>query len=87
MSEITFTARQRQVVELVAGGYSNQEIAVALGISERTVRAHCEVVRHKLGDVPRRMVPLAYRRAAGSDPLAWAESSWRVGASERRFVI
>ncbi len=69
---ITFTARQRQVVELIAGGYSNLEIASALAISERTVRAHCEVVRHKLHDVPRRQVPLAYRRATGADPLAWA---------------
>ncbi len=74
MKEITFTTRQRQVVELIAGGYSNQEIGEALGITERTVRAHLEVVRHKLGDVPRRAVPLAYRRATGADPLAWAES-------------
>ena len=68
---VTFTARQRQVIELIAGGYSNLEIARALDISERTVRAHCEVVRHKLDDVPRRQVPLAYRRATGADPLAW----------------
>jgi DNA-binding CsgD family transcriptional regulator len=68
---VTFTARQRQVVELIAAGYSNLEIALALDISERTVRAHCEVVRHKLGDVPRRRIPLAYRRATGADPLAW----------------
>ena len=87
MSEITFTARQRQVVELIAGGYSNQEIAPLLGISERTVRAHCEVVRHKLGDVPRRQVPLAYRRATGWDPLAWAESTPRESLREHRFVI
>ena len=71
MSEVTFTARQRQVVELIAGGYSNLEIAGELGISERTVRMHCEVVRHKLRDVPRRRVPLAYKRATGDDPLGW----------------
>jgi DNA-binding CsgD family transcriptional regulator len=68
---VTFTARQTQVVELIAAGYSNLEIALALDISERTVRAHCEVVRHKLDDVPRRRIPLAYRRATGADPLAW----------------
>jgi len=72
-ARISFTARQRQVVELIAGGYSNLEIGLALGISERTVRAHCEAVRHKLSDVPRRRVPLAYRRTTGADPLAWAD--------------
>lgn len=77
MSEITFTARQRRVVELIAGGYSNQEIGEALGISERTVRAHCEAVRRKLRDVPRRRVPLAYRRATGDDPLAWVVADGR----------
>ena len=77
MSEVRFTARQRQVVELIAGGYSNEEIGAVLGISERTVRQHCEVVRHKLRDVPRRMVPLAYRRATGDDPLAWVVADGR----------
>ncbi len=88
MSELTFTARQRQVVELIAGGYSNQEIGDALGISERTVRAHCEVVRRKLGDIPRRQIPLAYRRATGADPLAWSESAPHEGSPapfQRRF--
>ena len=38
--EITLTYRQQQVLELVVQGYTNQEIATQLGLSERTVKHH-----------------------------------------------
>ena len=66
----TFTARQCQVVQLIAAGRSNDEIAERLGISERTVRAHCEALRLKLRCLRRRHIPLAYRETTGADPLA-----------------
>jgi non-specific serine/threonine protein kinase len=68
-STITFTRRQLQVVELIAEGRSNREIAAELGISPRTVRAHCDVLRAKL-TARRREIPLAYRCLTGSDPFA-----------------
>jgi DNA-binding CsgD family transcriptional regulator len=43
------TARQTEVVRLVADGYSNQRIAESLGISPRTVKAHLENVHQRLG--------------------------------------
>jgi DNA-binding CsgD family transcriptional regulator len=43
------TARQTEVLRLVAAGYSNQRIAESLGISPRTVKAHLENVRLRLG--------------------------------------
>ena len=43
------TDRQRQVVELIAAGCSNEEIGERLGISPRTAKAHCDVLRQKLG--------------------------------------
>src|SRR5207237_2914 len=55
------TDRQRQVVELVAAGLSNQEIGEQLQISPRTVKAHCDVLRQKLGVSRRRQLPVAYR--------------------------
>jgi DNA-binding NarL/FixJ family response regulator len=71
---VTFSPRQRQVVELIAQGYSNAEIAAELGISPRTVRAHSEVLRMKLG-VRRSRIPFAYRRLTGADPLAAADDA------------
>ncbi|MBA2890156.1 alpha/beta fold hydrolase [Nonomuraea soli] len=43
------TERQLQVVGLIAEGLTNAEIAQILGVSVRTVDAHVEHVRHKLG--------------------------------------
>ena len=66
------TERQRQVVELVAAGYSNEEVARRLGISPRTAKAHCDALRQKLGVPRRRQIPVAYRTQTGRDPLSQA---------------
>jgi DNA-binding NarL/FixJ family response regulator len=42
------TAREREIVQLLAEGKSNKEVAVALGISVKTVDAHRANVMHKL---------------------------------------
>jgi DNA-binding CsgD family transcriptional regulator len=39
------TARQREVVELIAAGCSNEEIGARLGISPRTAKAHSDILR------------------------------------------
>lgn len=67
--EIRFTDRQRQVVRLIAEGCSNEEIAVRLGVTARTAKAHCDTLRTKLGVTRRRYIPHAYLRATGEDPL------------------
>ena len=36
------TSRQREVVKLIAAGCSNEEVAEQLGITPRTVKAHCD---------------------------------------------
>jgi DNA-binding CsgD family transcriptional regulator len=64
------TERQREVISLIAAGCSNDEVAARLGISPRTVKAHCDVLRQKLGVKRRRQIPLAYRILTGEDPLA-----------------
>jgi DNA-binding CsgD family transcriptional regulator len=43
------TAREFQVADLIADGLTNAEIARILGVSVRTVDAHVEHVRTKLG--------------------------------------
>lgn len=69
------TDRQRQVVELIAAGCSNEEIGERLGISPRTAKAHCDVLRQKLGVPRRRQIPVAYRLTTGEDPLSPSLSS------------
>ena len=65
----TITDRQRQVIELIAAGCSNEEVGERLGISARTAKAHSDALRQKLGVARRRQIPLAYRALTGEDPL------------------
>ena len=44
-----FTAREKEVLELLVGGRSNKEIGAALGIEERTVKAHIAKLMRKNG--------------------------------------
>lgn len=75
------TERQRQIVHLIAAGCSNEEVGELLGISPRTAKAHCDVLRQKLGVTRRRQIPAAYRRVTGEDPLAESldDGNARVG--------
>ena len=66
----SITERQRQVIELIAAGCSNEEVGERLGISPRTAKAHCDVLRQKLGVARRRQIPVAYRLLTGDDPLS-----------------
>jgi DNA-binding NarL/FixJ family response regulator len=43
------TPREEQVLKLISGGCSNQEIATKLEIAEKTVRIHVSSVLEKLG--------------------------------------
>jgi ATP/maltotriose-dependent transcriptional regulator MalT len=66
----SLTERQREVVELIAAGCSNEEVGQRLGISARTAKAHSDVLRQKLGVARRRQIPIAYRLLTGIDPLS-----------------
>ena len=46
---VTFTDREKVVLEMLVAGRSNKEIAAALGIEERTVKAHVAKLMRKVG--------------------------------------
>jgi ATP/maltotriose-dependent transcriptional regulator MalT len=74
------TDRQREVIALIAAGCSNDEVGQRLGISPRTAKAHSDVLRQKLGVPRRRLIPVAYRRLTGDDPLAQSLGPARSGS-------
>lgn len=45
----TLTERETEVLRLIAGGKANKEIAMALGIAEKTVKTHVSSILGKLG--------------------------------------
>jgi DNA-binding NarL/FixJ family response regulator len=52
------TSREKEVLALVAEGYTNQQIANRLGVAERTARTHVSNILTKLGLTSRRRLRL-----------------------------
>jgi DNA-binding NarL/FixJ family response regulator len=48
-AEPSLTARQREILRLIAEGYSNREIASRETLSENTVKSHIQEILRKLG--------------------------------------
>jgi DNA-binding NarL/FixJ family response regulator len=46
---VSFTDREKEVLELLVAGRSNKEIGAVLGIEERTVKAHVAKLMRKVG--------------------------------------
>lgn len=61
---MVLTARECEVLRLVAAGMTNREIATALGISEHTVARHLQNIFAKL-DLPSRAAATAYAYEQG----------------------
>lgn len=67
------TARERQIAYLVSGGASNKEISNALGLAEKTVKAHLTAIFKKVGLRDRLRLALLVnreRRPAPHRPVA-----------------
>jgi DNA-binding NarL/FixJ family response regulator len=65
----TLTPRERDIVELIAGGRDNAQIAARLALSEKTVRNHITSIFAKL-EVENRSQAIVLARKAGFDSPA-----------------
>lgn len=70
---VALTARERQVLGLVAGGFSNREIGEKLGITTGTAKAHVERVIGKLGAADRTQAAV---RGIALGPVAQPAGDW-----------
>ncbi len=62
------TEREIEVIEYIAQGMSNREIAVAIHLGEGTVRNHLSVILDKLGLRDRTQLAIFYLRQLGECP-------------------
>ena len=72
----SLTAREREVLALLADGVGNREIAHALGISEHTVKFHLGAIFGKLGATTRTE---AVRRGAAPRADSTSEAGLGLG--------
>jgi DNA-binding CsgD family transcriptional regulator len=66
---LNLSPRQKEVLALLAEGFTDDEIGERLGISSRTARAHVDMLKQKLGVLRRREIPGAFHRLTGKDPF------------------
>ena len=79
MEEVVLTARQRDVIELLAQGASNKQISAELSISENTVKTHLRRLMAKLETVNRTQTALL-----GTNILQNTPGQIRPGMRSRR---
>lgn len=68
------TRKQRDVLALVADNRTSKEIAGRLGISESAVNQRIEMVRSRLGGLPRGELARLYRQEFGEETVSEAEN-------------
>ena len=76
---VTFTDREKEVLEMLVAGRSNKEIGSALGIEERTVKAHVAKLMRKVGRAEsHRAVGARHYAFAGDREVNWLRRGGRV---------
>jgi two-component system, NarL family, nitrate/nitrite response regulator NarL len=73
--DASLTARERQILDLIAQGLTNKRIAHELQIEQATVKNHVHNILHKLGVASRAAAVAEVRRAMHRMPLTSARSS------------
>jgi DNA-binding CsgD family transcriptional regulator len=81
------TDKQREVLALVADNRTSKEIAGRLGVSESAVNQRIEMVRARLGGLPRGELARLYRQEftpedSEQEKITWQKIHLPVGASD-----
>jgi DNA-binding CsgD family transcriptional regulator len=71
------TARQRELLELVGDGYTNQQIGQRMGLSEGTVRTHLNNIYARLGVRSRTEAVIRVLAQPGGSHIGFAEEAGR----------
>jgi NarL family two-component system response regulator LiaR len=79
--DLHITRRELEILELIARGLSNREIAEKLFVSENTVKTHSSRVFDKLG-ARRRTQAVRWQGIRPSRPLCWRRTICRLCVSE-----
>ncbi|HXM24340.1 MAG TPA: LuxR C-terminal-related transcriptional regulator [Terriglobales bacterium] len=74
--------RQRQVIELVAQGLKNSEVAEVIGTTEHVVKNHLRIIFDKLGFWNRVELALWYE-ARRHESLAYSQRDRAIAATRR----
>lgn len=85
----TFSPRERQIIPLLVQGKSNKEIALALGISVRTVEFHLSNLYEKLGVASRleaalKLAEMGFGQSTGADLRESTGAAGEVSADNER---
>lgn len=71
------TEKQREVLALVADNRTSKEIAGRLGISESAVNQRIEMIRARMGGLPRGELARLYRQAFQTEEMAEQNTTWQ----------
>ena len=87
MDQEALTVRQQAVMRLVTQGYSNQQIAASLGISDQTVARHLNAIYARWNVSSRVAAALRYVRESSPDTAANASPGYHPkGPTTRRLL-
>ena len=63
MNEMKLTKSEKKVVALICQGLRNKEVALKLGISEQTVKSHCNRIYKKVGITDRLQLAIYFMKS------------------------
>lgn len=77
-SDVSLTTRQQQVLQSLMNGLSTKQMALELGLSERTVLMHIHALKERLGAASREQVILIALSSVGLEKRDSEENTLRV---------